>query len=266
MSTTTIKNIKTDFLNPIQLSEMDQVKLMNRTDTKYWFHVSRLQEILQIIKDDYFILKIDEQTKLPYTTTYYDTSGNKMYSAHHNGKLNRYKIRRRSYVTSGISFLEIKFKNNKGRTIKKRISAEFGKTLFSSEEIEFLSQHIPFNCENLQPSLINNFSRLTLVNKNFQERCTIDLNLGFKNADHQVSLDDLVIVEIKSEGSPSYSPLARVLRDLRIKSSGFSKYCVGRTITDPSLKRNAFKSKIRSIEKTIHTKNNLYINESSLKR
>lgn len=258
----TAKNIAIDFLSPIRLEEMSRVKLMNRTDTKFWFHASRLQEILQIIKDDYFVLKIGGQAELPYATTYYDTSGNKMYCAHHNGKLNRYKIRRRSYVISGISFLEIKFKSNKGRTIKKRISTEFGETFFTPKENEFLSQYIPFSCDDLHPSLSNNFTRLTLVNKNFQERCTIDLNLSFKNARKQVSLDNLVIVEIKSEGNPTNSPLARTLRDQRIKSSGFSKYCVGRTVTDSSLKRNAFKEKIRSIEKIIQPEINLYnINE-----
>lgn len=29
--------------DPISLGEMDKVKLMNRTDTKYWFHADRLQ-------------------------------------------------------------------------------------------------------------------------------------------------------------------------------------------------------------------------------
>lgn len=253
-----MKELETHIFKPIRLEEMGQVKLMNRTDTKYWFHIDQLQEILQLIRDDYFILKIDGNAKLPYATTYYDTGANKMYGTHHNGKLNRYKVRRRSYVTSGISFLEIKFKSNKGRTIKNRVSAEFGKIEFTAQENEFLSQHIPFNCDNLSPSLINSFTRLTLVNKNFQERCTIDLNLSFKKGNKEVLLDDLVIVEIKAEGSPSKSPLARALRDLRIKTSGFSKYCVGRTVTDSSLKRNAFKSKIRSIEKTIKSENKLY--------
>lgn len=251
--------INTDFFTPIKLEEMDRVKLMNRTDTKYWFHIGLLQEVLRIVKDQYYILDIGGKSDLPYATTYYDTSDNQMYGTHHNGKLNRYKVRRRSYVTSGVSFLEVKFKSNKGRTIKKRVSTEFGEIAFTPGENEFLNQHIPYNHQDLSPSLINNFSRLTLVNKNFKERCTIDLNLQFKMHDKHIVLDDLVIVEIKSDGNTATSPLAKTLRDQRIKTSGFSKYCVGRTVTDSTLKRNAFKHKIRSIEKTIHTANNLYI-------
>ncbi len=245
--------------DPIQLEEMNQVKLMNRTDRKYWFHYDQLEGLMQSIRDQYFILNINGQTILPYATTYYDTSKNKMFIDHQNGKLNRYKIRRRSYVASEISFLEVKFKTNKGRTIKKRISTDFGNILFSEKENTFLNQLVPFNCNDLQPSLSNSFSRLTLVNKNFKERCTIDLNLQFENHNRKVSLDHLVIIEIKSDGNSTASSLARALRDHRIKTSGFSKYCIGRTLTNPSLKRNAFKGKIRRIEKAIHSKTNLFI-------
>lgn len=249
---------KIDFMDSIQLKEMDQVKLMNRTDTKYWFHIDRLQDLLQEIKTDYFILEINGESKLPYNTTYFDTENNKMFSDHHRGKLNRYKVRRRAYVSSGISFLEVKFKSNKGRTIKKRIPSEFGNTLITKLEHDFLDDHIPFNTNELQASLINNFSRLTLVNKNFKERCTIDLNLHFEIGDKMIALENMVIVEIKAEGKSDNSPLAKALREKRIKSSGFSKYAIGRTLTDAHLKRNAFKAKIRSIEKIIQSSNNLY--------
>lgn len=248
----------TDYFAPIRLEEMEQVKLMNRTDTKYWFHENHLSSLLEEVQHNYFILNMDDKIALPYSTTYFDTDENRMFAAHHNGKLNRYKIRRRSYVSSGISFLEVKFKSNKGRTIKKRVPSDCNTINFTEQEQEFLNGLTPFNGAELQKSLINNFSRITLVNKNFRERCTIDFNLQFKTNDKHISLDNLVIVEIKSEGSPSNSPLARVLRNERIKISGFSKYCVGRTLTDPSLKRNAFKHKIRCIEKTIKTENNLY--------
>lgn len=129
--------MKTKFLDTIQLEEMEQVKLMNRTDTKYWFHFKHLQELLQEIKNDYFVLEINQKSELPYSTTYYDTLNNSMFLEHHNGKLNRYKVRRRSYVSSEICFLEMKFKNNKGRTIKKRISSGFGNIMFTEKENEF---------------------------------------------------------------------------------------------------------------------------------
>ena len=237
----------------ITLNEMDQVKLMNRTDLKFWFHRDNLASLLEMVKNDYFLLYIDGENKLPYATTYFDTENNRMFAAHHNGKLNRFKIRKRSYVNSGISFLETKFKNNKGRTIKKRIPSAPGQVKFTSTEAQFIDSHTPFYTTELRPSLGNNFSRLTLVNKNFKERCTIDLDIEFKVPDRTVALNNLVIVEIKSDGKSNASPLGIALRENRIKTNGFSKYCIGRSITDPHLKRNAFKEKIRQIEKVTQT-------------
>ncbi|WP_372755554.1 polyphosphate polymerase domain-containing protein [Labilibaculum sp.] len=243
----------TTFFTPIQLKEMDKVKLMNRTDQKYWFHIDSLSELLQEIQQEYFLLHIKGNNQLPYTTSYFDTANNNMFAAHHNGKLNRYKIRRRTYVDSQISFMEIKFKSNKGRTIKKRIPTTFCNNGFTGTEEQFISNQSPFSTCELHKVLVNRFSRLTLVNKNFKERCTIDLDIEFEVNKQIIPLDRLVIVEIKSDGRSNVSPLAKALQNKRIKSSGFSKYCVGRSVTDPFLKRNAFKAKIRRIEKVTQT-------------
>lgn len=243
--------MKAKKFNPIQLEQMNQVKLMNRTDQKFWFHSEDLQELLRAVTEDYYLLFVNGECEIPYSTTYYDTGSNAMYISHHNGKLNRYKIRRRIYLSSGISFLEIKFKNNKGRTIKERIQTGFSRDSFSALESEFISTLTPFSSEELRPSLTNGFSRMTLVNKNFKERCTIDLDLKYVADGDPVALDKLVIIEIKREGNRSYSPLEAALKAERIKRAGFSKYCVGRSITDPHLKQNAFKNKLRKIEKTI---------------
>lgn len=249
---------ETDGFVPIALKGMEQVKLMNRTDTKYWFHSSKLPSLLKEIQDQYYILTIGNENLLAYTSVYYDTPDNRMFSAHHNGKLNRFKIRRRSYVSSGISFLEVKFKNNKGRTIKKRISTDFSYDAFTIDEGNFLNSITPFTTDILNPSLENNFKRITLVNKNMSERCTIDLNLQYKLDEKQMELDNLVIVEIKSEGHGANSPLALALRNNRIKTAGFSKYCIGRTLIDSRLKRNSFKPKIRQLEKMLEINTSLY--------
>ncbi len=240
-----------DYFDSIELSDMDQVKLMHRTDRKYWFHIDRLRELLASIKESYYILNIDGKTVQTYASTYYDTDNNIMFSQHHNGKLNRYKIRRRSYLNSGISFLEIKIKSNKGKTRKRRIQTDFEQNEFTPYELEFIGNIIPFEYTDLHPALYNEFSRITLVNKNFRERCTIDLELKFHMDGKIVPVSNMVIVEIKSSGREPASPLVIALRDLRIQSKGFSKYCVGRTLTDPDLKRNRFKGKIRSINKVL---------------
>lgn len=238
---------------PIELQEMEKASFMNRTDEKFWFHSKHLPGIIQSIYNDYYILSIKGQNKFPYATTYYDTADDEMYIMHHNGKLKRIKIRKREYVFSGLTFLEIKEKNNKGKTLKRRIERSVPKSNgFTAKESELINTTTAFDTSSLKSTLKNSFTRITLVNKNFTERCTIDYDLTFKANKTTRPLDSIAIIEIKSDKFNKESPLKKCLNDLRIRSSGFSKYCIGRVLTDPDIKNNTFKKKLRRIEKEIN--------------
>ena len=104
----------------IGLDEMDGIRLMNRVDTKFVTTDAMLEEILLRAESEYRVLEIDGIRMSAYDTLYYDTADLEMYMAHHNRRLRRYKVRTRTYLNSGESFLEIKRKNNRGRTKKKR--------------------------------------------------------------------------------------------------------------------------------------------------
>lgn len=233
----------------ISLRDIDRVQLLHRRDTKYWFHKQKLASVVRAISNDYFLLEIENKVLMRYDNRYYDTSDNRMYLAHHAGKLNRFKVRRRKYVDSDDSFLEVKFKSNKRQTRKSRIAAAFSSNGFLNEEVDFLQQNCPFPSNELAPSLENSFTRFTLVSRNFDERCTIDLNLKFTKDDAVQQMDNLAIVEIKSERKPTNSKLAKALKKERILACGFSKYCMGRVLLDSELKQNRFKKKRLTLTK-----------------
>ncbi|MFI3321981.1 MAG: polyphosphate polymerase domain-containing protein [Rikenellaceae bacterium] len=233
---------------PIYLSQMDEVKLMNRTDMKYWFHSEMLSELLEEVAADYYILEVEGERNMDYSTIYYDTSNNEMYGNHHRGKKNRYKIRRRNYVSSNSSFLEIKFKSNKGRTVKTRQKSDFQNCDFNDLDKSFIEENTPYLCCNLTKVLENEFKRLMLVSKRMNERCTIDSELRFISDGNEAWLDFLVIVEVKRDGY-NYSRIVEALNRRRLKPSGFSKYCIGRSLIEKELKQNNFKAKHRTIRK-----------------
>lgn len=236
----------------ISLSEMDSVKLMNRTDQKYWFHGELLEELLEDVAKDYYLLEVDGERNLPYATTYYDTMRDEMYGDHHRGKLNRYKIRRRNYISTNSSFLEVKFKSNKGRTIKIRRASDYGMCGFDDIDRGFIKDNSPYRCEDLESVLENKFHRLMLVSKRMDERCTIDSQIRFVDRHTEVSMGNLVVVEVKRDGrSPSI--IVDALNRRGVKPSGFSKYCLGRSVTDNGLKQNNFKRKHREIAKKLLT-------------
>ena len=57
-----------------------------------------------------------------------------------------------------------------------------------------------------------------------------------------------MVVELKRDGNV-YSPVLALLRKLRIKPSGFSKYCIGTVMTNDRIKKNNFKEKLISYHK-----------------
>src|SRR3954465_3571724 len=137
--------------DPITLKEMDSVKLMNRTDTKFIFNLKHFAPVMEQIVKDYRVLEVEGKRLSRYETLYYDTGDFDLYNEHHKGKLNRYKIRHRTYIESDIGFLEVKFKNNKGRTIKTRISHKEAPETWQGPTETFLSETLPFKPHVLQP-------------------------------------------------------------------------------------------------------------------
>lgn len=235
--------------DPITLKEMDNsVKLMDRTDTKFTFHVNVLTSILQKVLQHYKVLNVEGHLVNRYKTLYYDTQEFDLYNKHHSGKLNRYKIRHRTYVESQLGFLEIKFKNNKGRTIKTRIKELDLPKLNEGKSFDFLQKSLPFHPESLVPKIWVNYSRVTLVNKQSAERVTIDLNLEFEAEGCKKNLDHLVIAEVKQD-SKIQSPFVAVMREFGIREGSISKYCFGVVSTYNSVKRNNFKQKLLNLDK-----------------
>lgn len=234
-------------MDPISLKEMDAVKLMNRTDTKFVFPVDLLPAILENVSSSYRVLEINQLRTASYKTLYFDTPNHKLFLDHHNGAAYRYKIRMRNYVESNLFYLEIKLKI-KGRTDKHRIKIKDFEYHLSEKSNEFIEKTIQEK-HNFQPVLWNNFERITLVNKNAPERITIDLNLAFSHENNAQQLNHLVIAEVKQEQVNLNNPFITFLKQNGIRENSISKYCIGSLLCYHGLKYNNFKSKLLLIDK-----------------
>ncbi len=226
---------------------MDSVKLMNRTDTKFAFHIEFLPEILEKAAMDYRVLEIKNTRTPSYKTLYFDTKNHQLFLEHHNERNNRYKIRIRNYVESELFYLEVKKKIN-GRTDKKRIKVDQIYTDLLKEQLQFIAKTTGENIE-LTEALWNEFSRITLVNKTAAERITIDFNLSFYTSEKKYPLSNIVIAEVKQERVNLNSPLIRILKSYGIRQTSLSKYCVGSLYCYDGLKYNSFKEKLLKIDK-----------------
>lgn len=255
-----VKNTKENDLSILEefeshsLEQQNRAALMNRMDSKYLLPLSLFNPMMEEISQDYSILTSHKKKIFNYQTTYFDNKEKQFYLDHHNGKLNRFKVRFRRYVESDIGFMEVKFKNNKKRTIKQRISTN---ALMSNHKKvdDFINKALGYTA-NLQTTLFVSYQRITLLNKHSLERITIDLNLRFRDAiNKKQSLQDQVfIVEIKRQGKSLGSTCNLFLKTHGYKETNFSKYCMGRILThsdkEPvSLKFNRFKPVLHKLDK-----------------
>jgi len=236
---------------PISLEQMSSVKLMNRIDTKFVTTMPQLVRLLQMAQGEYYVQEIKGERNMLYDTTYFDTRDFGMYNEHQHKHTNRQKIRFRTYVSSDLQFMEVKTKNNHGRTKKKRIEVS-DMDLGDPTKREFLAKHLRYGVDTLIPHMHNHFHRITLVNKAKTERLTIDTALHFHNVvtDCDRDMGSLVIVELKRDGL-CYSPVLEMLRQLHIHPHGFSKYCMGAAMTNDQLPVNNFKPKLKDVARIL---------------
>ena len=268
----------------LDLDRIAAVRLMNRVDTKYLVDERRCMELLELAADQYYVQIIDDCRACRYATLYYDTPQWDMYHLHHNRRLTRQKIRTRTYVETGVTYLEVKNKSNKGRTHKRRMALDrslFAAAATDTAAADFLRREARYAPETLSPSLATRFVRVTLVNHAMTERLTIDFDLHFDNVraagggnkdmngcgdngmtgmdngfrpaaeashGHTASLGRLVVIELKQDALAP-SPMKQILAQLRVKPFKLSKYCIGEALTNPLVKHNRFKAKIRAIGK-----------------
>ena len=236
-----ISKITENFL-PISLDEMDDVKLMSRSDTKFAFRADKIPLLLEKMLPFYRILAINGKLIHDYKSLYYDTDDRKFYLDHHNGRVNRNKIRFREYVGSDLTFLEIKRKNNKGKTIKKRIKVDSISNQLTYKQKEYINKIVGKEISVEAKQWIN-FSRITFVHKTQKERLTMDINLTFENKERSGDLKKIAIAEVKQERMSRSSDFIKIAKELHILPIRISKYCMSTLELNPNLKQNRFKEK-----------------------
>ena len=249
--TTSISQNLLNDLQTISLEELDKVKLLDRKDTKFVFNQNQLPSILEKIKPYYKVLEINNSSIFNYDNTYFDTHDFLFYNQHHNEHRKRFKVRFRKYSNNNKSYFEIKIKNNKNRTVKKRLLVNGMNKSLGDQEQNLVSEIIGISSNKLTPILNIQFSRITLTDNNFSERLTIDTNLSVQNGTSSKIFDQLIISEIKQKKYNPKSDFIQILRDLKIPEMRFSKYCMGMLHVYKEIKYNRFKPKLLRINKIL---------------
>jgi hypothetical protein len=105
----------------------------------------------------------------------------------------------------------------------------------------------------LAPQVRVRFKRLSLENRDGSERITFDWNLVYVDpaTKDTRSVDGLIVAEVKQARRAPGSPFRRLMRDLRIVPSRFSKYCYGVYLFRPCERHNRLKPDYSALERKI---------------
>lgn len=229
-----------DLFASISLTELDSAALLDRYEMKFLFPDVCLNDILQALSRDYKILEINSERQFFYKNWYFDTPDFRLYIDHHNGFAGRIKVRQRLYEQAGMAFFEVKRKYGELRTDKKRVLIPAMNKNLNAEQLGLVNSN-RFDPDSLYFQFCNTFKRITLCNANFTERVTIDMNIAFENENNAYSLVGFTVMEIKQSKPDLQSPALKLMRELNIFDTSFSKYAFGAAHLFPFLKQNNLK-------------------------
>ena len=240
--------------SPISLRQLNaKAAMLERLDNKYVVDAAVLRDAAAELARYFDILEIDGRQAFTYATCYFDDAGRRCYFDHHQGRRQRAKVRIRNYLDAGLCFVEVKLKDKRGVTVKKRLPYEPGRfgaldeTALAYVRSAYHDQYREeFPCQ-LSRIIDMRYVRMTLVAKEGGERMTIDSSLRFfsPGSAHAVA-DDLFILETKSaRGNGIADRVLRARHQHPVKHC--SKYCTGIAILYPGTKHNKFLPALRKL-------------------
>jgi VTC domain len=221
-------------LRPVSLDEVNErAALQRRTDNKYLVPLDDLAGLLEGCADEHDVLEIDGTRVFDYESTYFDTPSLRCFHDHIDDRTPRFKARTRCYVTTGECFFEVKVKRDDGETLKRNVEYDPEDRNTITPAARELLAEVLTECgldqdeEELAPSLITSFRRVTVVARERPERTTFDFDVSLSRPDRAAARlgDRYLIAETKTpDGSGAWD---RAFEDAGNEPVSLSKYRVG---------------------------------------
>ena len=248
--------LNTDGINTISLAELNsEASLLTRMDRKYLVPPGDTQHVISHLAPRAQVLQIDGLRHFRYASTYFDTPGLDAYFLAARKRRRRYKIRTRTYLDSGLCFLEVKTNGSREATVKDRFKYDPDDAdrvtpdgrLFVIERLVESGTCSPDEARTIADALVpvmdSTYSRTTLHLPHDEARATFDTELTWDLFDPDgrrlktgVSVGHLNVVETKNPSTAS--PTDRLLWRRGHRPARISKYATGMALLHPELPAN----------------------------
>ena len=271
--------LSTDHLASTSLAELNSAAgLLTRVDRKYLVPLERAQELVGGLTSEARVLDIDGRRRFSYASTYFDTPGLEAFMLTARKRRRRFKVRTRTYLDSGLCFLEVKTRGARGTTVKRRMSYHpddasrltgpgraFVAACLASTGVTGPAAAREIAAA-LRPVLATTYERTTLHLPRAEARATIDTALTWRRltpgvrtrtaaagagvpqalspAHLTAAIDDgepvavADIAVVETKNPATPSPADRALWDAGHRPTRISKYATGMALLHPELPAN----------------------------
>lgn len=240
----------TSGFTPISLEGLNKkAKMLARQENKYLIDAHMMPDLLNKLRNHFSLLEIRDKTIFTYKNTYFDSDDLIGYKHHNQGKRKRFKVRTRQYTDNDLCYFEVKLKDARGGTLKKRLPyAMTDSGRLTEEAKQFLQEcYQKVYSQSFRPQLSQQmqvaYKRMTLVGKEGAERLTIDFDLAYSTQTRAGLKKSLIILETKSHDGRSKADM--VMKNFGIRGGKCSKYCLGVNLLQLTKKYNRFKPLIK---------------------
>jgi len=236
----------------ISLPELvERASLQTRIDRKYVVPVTGVGHLLTMLAaDGARVLEIEGERDFAYESLYFDTPDLSSFRLAATGRRRRFKIRSRSYLDTGSSFLEVKTRGARSSTVKERHELDPDDAhVLTVAGRRYVGEVLDdagirsVDPDELQPVLTTRYSRATLFIPASESRATIDTRLVWELAEPPGRVDGgrlerpaIAVIETKS--GHRASSVDRALWSLGHRPSSISKYATGMAALRPELSAN----------------------------
>ena len=261
-------SLNAEHLATTSLAELNSAAgLLTRVDRKYLVPLERAQELVGGLTSKARVLDIDGRRRFSYASTYFDTPGLEAFMLTARKRRRRFKVRTRTYLDSGLCFLEVKTRGARGTTVKRRMGyhpddasrltgpgRSFVAVCLASTGVTGPAAAREIAAA-LRPVLATTYERTTLHLPDAEARATIDTALTWRRLTpgapqalrpahltaaiddgEPVAVADIAVVETKNPATPS--PADRALWDAGHRPTRISKYATGMALLHPELPAN----------------------------
>ena len=248
--------LNTDGINTISLAELNsEASLLTRMDRKYLVPPGDTQHVISHLAPRAQVLQIDGLRHFRYASTYFDTPGLDAYFLAARKRRRRYKIRTRTYLDSGLCFLEVKTNGSREATVKDRLrySPDDADRL-TDEARDFVVERLVESdtcpsdearriADALVPVMDTTYERTTLHLPDDSARATIDAALTWgalepdgARTDRRMAINGLTVMETKNPSTAA--PTDRLLWAQGHRPTRLSKYATGMAVLHEKLPTN----------------------------